>query len=274
MERCKQARRGGQGQHVGAVLVLLAGLTGLGVSVAAEWSGRPLEPLILPDAAWFSDRLCHTAIRGEQSDPGRFPQQWLHRVQHCSTSSLGAPQNLTADGTSTSQITVTWQAGTGTVHHYEVWRSRAVESLLITTTTNTTYTDQSLPANTSYLYRVRAVDGTGAVSPFSTASLGTTVLFPEAITQFQTTVKAQHVNELRPAINAVRSCAGLSAFAWGADLGAGQVILANHVQQLRDQLKPALVALGLPSTWIDDPLVAQSTAIKKVHIQDLRDAVR
>jgi hypothetical protein len=195
-------------------------------------------------------------------------------VQHCTVSSLGAPQNLTAGGTSTSQIALTWQAGTGTIHHYEVWRRRAAEELLLATTSSTTLTDSNLPATTAYVYQVRAVDSNGGVSPFSNASLGATVMFQEAIQQFVTTVKAQHLTELRPAIDAVRSCAGLPGAAWGPAPQVGGVILAADVQALRTQLTPALIALGLLATWTDDPLVPQSTVIKKTHVQELRNAVQ
>lgn len=265
--------RAGRAGRVWGFLILLVCLAGLGAPFAAEWPSRAPSVRVLPETSESTDRVCRTTGRYGNGVGGEPRNQFLHPVQHCTASNLGAPQNLMADGTSPTQISLSWQAGTGTVHHYEVWRSRATESLLLTTTTSPLLTDQNLPANTAYVYRVRAVDSTGGVSPFSHASLGTTIVFSEAIQQFVTTVKAQHLTELRPAIDAVRTCAGLPGAAWGPAPQVGGTILAAHVQELRDQLAPALQALGLPALAAET-LVPQSTMIKKAHIQELRDAVK
>lgn len=241
----------------------------LGIGVAAHPPGTP-------DACPSSEIQPLTAYQF----PTR-PDGSARLVQHCTRADLPTPTAVSATGTSTSAVLITWQPGgsTATIHHFEVWRSRAGETVLLASmplATETSLTDSGLLSNTAYVYRLRAVDPSGRVSSFSPADVATTMVFQEAITPFVTTVKAQHITELQQAVNAVRACAGLPAATWTAmpQPGLGVTVFAGPVQELRTHLTPALTALGLPATWTDDPLQPQSTPIKKVHVQELRDAVK
>jgi fibronectin type 3 domain-containing protein len=89
-----------------------------------------------------------------------------------------APGNLVATAASTSQINLTWSASTTNVGiaNYDVQRcqgSGCTNFASIASPTGTSFSDQSLPANTSYSYQVRAVDIVGDVGPFS--AVATTV---------------------------------------------------------------------------------------------------
>jgi len=68
------------------------------------------------------------------------------------------PQNLTGSAPGSSQVTLSWAASTdaggGTVAGYRIFRNGAP----LTTTTGTTYTDNSVSPSTSYTYRVAAYD--------------------------------------------------------------------------------------------------------------------
>jgi hypothetical protein len=53
------------------------------------------------------------------------------------------------------------------------------------------------------------------------------------------------------------------------------VIKKDHIQKLRDNLSPALSALGLSTPGYTDPtLVAGSTPVKKIHVDELRQRVK
>ena len=124
---------------------------------------------------------------------------------------------------------------------------------------------------------VRAVYGDGGRSSFSNVDLATTVMFTDDPVVAQTTViKAVHVPELRTAVQAVRSLAGLApAIFSDATIDTTVLVKATHISQLRSALGAARGALGLPPlTYTDPTLTAGSTIIKAAHFQELRLGVK
>jgi RHS repeat-associated protein len=86
-----------------------------------------------------------------------------------------------------------------------------------------------------------------------------------------TTVKAQHLQELRQAVNAVRGVAGLTAATWTDASLTSVVIKAAHIQELRDRLNEALSALSISVSPFTDPtLTVGGTLIRRVHVEELR----
>jgi hypothetical protein len=105
--------------------------------------------------------------------------------------------------------------------------------------------------------------------------MAATAFTDNPIVQYSTTVKAQHVLELRNAIASLWSVGGLGTPTWANAVAAGAVIRATDVQEMRGKLNQALTALGyFPSSYTDDPLQPQSTVIKKIHIDQLRNGVK
>jgi hypothetical protein len=84
-----------------------------------------------------------------------------------------------------------------------------------------------------------------------------------------TVVKALHLTELRTAINAKRTAAGLASMTWGTTISAGGTISAAHVTEMRTALTPALVSAP---AYTDGVLAGVS--VKAVHIQELRNLTR
>jgi chitodextrinase len=85
---------------------------------------------------------------------------------------VSAPGNLTAVATGGTQVNLNWSASTGTlnVSGYLVERCQGVgcnSFAQIGTTTSTSYGDTGLTPNTTYNYRVRAVDTGGDMSAYS-----------------------------------------------------------------------------------------------------------
>jgi serine protease AprX len=90
-----------------------------------------------------------------------------------------------------------------------------------------------------------------------------------------TVAKAQHILELRVAIDALRAVAGLPAAAWtDPALSAGSPIKAVHVAELRSFLDAAAVALGYSSGPYIDPSLAAGFLIKRAHVEELRQRIR
>ncbi|WP_239115084.1 glycosyl hydrolase family 18 protein [Planotetraspora kaengkrachanensis] len=88
------------------------------------------------------------------------------------TTAPSVPGNLRVTGTTTSSVSLAWNASTDNVGvtAYDVYRG----GTLVTTVTGTTYTNTGLSAGTAYSYTVRAKDAAGNTSAASTAVTGTT----------------------------------------------------------------------------------------------------
>jgi chitodextrinase len=192
---------------------------------------------------------------------------------------LLAPSSLIATTLSnlqTPQVSINWEATTG-ADHYQVERTTNIASsysVINSNVTSTAFTDNSVSSVTAYLYRVRAVDSSGNVSPYSNVDLATAISFTDDSLQAGTTViKSQHLTELRQAVNAVRATAGLNSANWAEDITAGvTTIKASHIQELRTKLDEARSALGLAACSYTNASVG--VLIQKNHIDELRQCVR
>jgi hypothetical protein len=165
-----------------------------------------------------------------------------------------AVSSVTATALSPTTVSVTCTGGAGS---YEISRSGTI----IGTSTGNSFADTTVAANTAYLYRVRAA-GTTA---FSAPDLATTVLFSE-----DAIIRRTHIVELRTAVNAVRTLAGLDAFTFtDAVITAGVTkVRSAHVSELRTALSAALSALSLPVPAFGSG-VAAGSAVKAVHVEEL-----
>ena len=189
----------------------------------------------------------------------------------------GAPSNLVATATSASSVSLSWSAGSGSIDHYEIQRATNKNGPFTTlsNTTSTSFTDSGLSSTTTYIYRVRAVDANGNYSDFSNTDIATTIVFTDdPLVAGTTIVKAQHITELRSAVNAMRAAAGLSAATWTDSSLTGVQIKAVHISELRSNLDAARSALGLSTPSYTDALTPGSTIVKAVHITELRDRVK
>ncbi|BCJ74677.1 hypothetical protein CS0771_42210 [Catellatospora sp. IY07-71] len=77
----------------------------------------------------------------------------------------GTPGTPSASGVTSSGVSLSWAASSGTVSGYQVERATGASSTSFTqvgTPTGTSFTDSGLAANTTYRYRVRAVNSAGS----------------------------------------------------------------------------------------------------------------
>ena len=91
-----------------------------------------------------------------------------------------------------------------------------------------------------------------------------------------TRIKALHLLELRTRIDAVRAAKGLGGFTWtGPALTASSAIRVVHVTDLRTALAQAYAAAVPPQTApvYTDPSLSAGTRVKASHIQQIRAAV-
>lgn len=91
-----------------------------------------------------------------------------------------------------------------------------------------------------------------------------------------TTVKAQHILELRQAVDALRAVAGLGGAPW-ADATVSPFITsirAVHITELRFYLEDAAQRLGYTTITYTDPGLSSAFQIKRLHIEELRQRLR
>lgn len=187
---------------------------------------------------------------------------------------------LTVSNQLAPKVSISWNSVSGAAH-YEVEKKSNVNPNFTSVSSNVvglTLEDTNVSAVTAYLYRVRAVDSQGNPSPYSNLDLATAITFTDDSLVSQTTaVKAAHINELRQAVDAIRSLAQLSAQNWGGAVTQSvTTIQATHIQDLRTSLNQALSQLSLAQcSYTDNSLQALRDSIfKKDHIEQLRQCVR
>lgn len=190
---------------------------------------------------------------------------------------FGAPQSLTATATSANAVTVTWTP-VAAVQAYEIRRRSTVNGAFshrgyVYPHQNTTTFIDSVAPNVTYIYAVRA-HGNSTVSPNSPVDYATSVIFVNDPLTVGTTVRLQHLTQLRTAVNAFRTTAGLPAAVFTDPTPTTQTRpKAAHVTELRTALNEARTALGFSQvsfTGVVVPGMAMSTS----HFQEIRNAVK
>lgn len=161
---------------------------------------------------------------------------------------------------------------TGAVE-YEVERSaNGTTWSVVATTSAAEAIDATVAANTAYLYRVRAINGSH--ESVSNADLATTVTYSDAAIAPGMPFLRRHILETRTSVNAVRALAGLGAGTYlDPAIAAGSPMKARHVSDVRSELQEALSELGLPSAVPYSRTPAAGRVIYADDIQEVRDAV-
>ena len=194
---------------------------------------------------------------------------------------LAPPLNVVAATFSQARIDVTWNASPN-AHHYQVERAsvsgEANFAVINSNVVGTTYPDTTVTSINAYLYRVRAADAAGNLSPPSSIDVATAITFeddPFAAPPTLTPVRAQHVLQLRQAINAVRhTVPSMQDYSWTQPITAGSTLIkANDIEEMRTALDQALNALNLTAGGYTNSSLT-NVLIQKIHITQLRDRVK
>jgi hypothetical protein len=191
-------------------------------------------------------------------------------------SALAAPAGVVATAQGTSQVNVSWTA-VGGADHYEVWRSSfGGEYAIVGSPSAAAFTDSTVAANTTYLYRVRAIDPSDDPSGFSAIDPATTIVFTDdPLTALTTAVKVVHITQLRTAVNAFRAAANLDPLDADGTIAGGAIVRAQHILDLRLGLNEARSVLGLSALAYTDPtLTGGVTKVKGAHVTELRNGVK
>ena len=187
---------------------------------------------------------------------------------------MPTPTGVIAAVATTTRIDVSWNSSPGATQ-YQITRVPAFSSPVLTSATS--YPDSSVASGASYVYRVRALNGTGGSSGLSAPDAATTIFFTnDALISNVDIITAVHIAEVRQAVNAMRTTAGLGAASL-TDPGAllGVPVKTFHVQELRNALNQARTTLALSALGFTDPtLTSGTTTVKAVHVQELRNGTK
>jgi hypothetical protein len=192
--------------------------------------------------------------------------------------------NLLATAELRTRVVLRWTAPAGSIGRYQVERKQGRGGFVLLNSNlsagNLSFNDDTVEGDKAYVYRVLAFPP-GSVNPsaYSNRDLATTIFFKDdPLVPTKTPIRALHITELRLAIGAVRDTAELAEAAWPPpDAQVNGRIYARHVQDLRDNLDPALVGLQLPppSPYDPDPsAISPGLTVKAAHLQQIRDRVK
>jgi len=181
------------------------------------------------------------------------------------------PTNLVVTATSNTTISLSWTAADGGAAHYRVERSENISApfVFVANAAGTTFNDTTVTSLHTYLYRVIAVTADACPSVPSNMALGTAISF-EFSTLSGQRIKAQHLHDMRTAINAVRAVANLPPANWARGTLTNLEIKAQDVLEMRTRLGEALDALEILNDPYQDPSLNIGTPIKAIHIEQLQ----
>ena len=194
------------------------------------------------------------------------------------TSSFATPANFAATLTAATSALLSWSASAGATQYIVYRRSPSSGGWVeIGTTASTSFPNTALSTSSAYLYAIQAVNADRSITSTQTsADYVTTYGYTDnPVTAGTTAVKAQHLTELRSAIEALDATIGLTPPSWTDTSLSGVNVKAVHVTELRNALNAFRTALLLTSVaFTDGTLTAGSTAVKKTHLSELRAAVK
>jgi hypothetical protein len=184
------------------------------------------------------------------------------------------PSNVLAAAASSTSVQLSWAAVSG-ASSYEISRtSNNSVYTVVGTSTLALFTDNTAASGAAYIYKVKSVDASGNKSGFSLGDLATTVIFTDDPAVSYSAAQAVHLTQLRTAVDAVRTLAGLGAGSYIDPSLSGVPLKAAHITQLRSALDPARSVLALSALSYTDPMISNLTTVKAAHIQDLRNGVK
>ncbi|WP_158088788.1 fibronectin type III domain-containing protein [Thermoactinospora rubra] len=136
----------------------------------APWTAYTVGTRVTHNGADYEARQSHTSQPGWE--PPNVPALWSPVTGGGDTTPPSVPGNLRVTGTTSSSVSLAWDAATDNVGvtGYVVFRG----STEVATVTGTAYTDSGLSPSTSYTYTVRARDAAGNRSAASNAVTATT----------------------------------------------------------------------------------------------------
>jgi len=202
----------------------------------------------------------------------------------------GAPSNAVATATGTN-VAITWSAGSG-AEQYQIERKVAGQPWItaaVVSGSTFSFADAPVVPGGMVVYRVRALAGSAYLPPQSLsasnpsnndiANLNTGTYEVIETPPSYTSIKAQHIIELRQAVNALCDAAGVTPEYAPADLQVSSlqsnIVQAVHFTSLMAKINNIrtnpLIAMAAAS-FVSAPAIGN--VVYRADLHDLRDALR
>lgn len=131
-----------------------------------------------------------------------------------------------------------------------------------------------VPSEKTWMFAVAPRYADMTIGPKGPPDIATSVALTDDPVAPGTPIRVLHILQLRTAVNAVRTFAGLTAFSFNdGSMLPGAPIRAMHLTELRDALTAARTAIGMPMSFSPEP-PAPGTVVKSTHVEEIRAGVR
>src|SRR6266705_2907397 len=203
---------------------LIFGASMVATFTTGPGTGFTQRLLTSPDGDIAEDRMVtatgsYSATTAALSPAGQWVMQMVAFRTPVGTGALPtAPGNLTATAASTTQIDLSWTASTSAIGiaNYVVQRCQGAGctnfAQIAITALRLTYSDTGLLSNTSYSYRVQAIDTAGTRSAFSNTATATTLTPQPPTAPSNLTATAASVSQINLSWTASTSNVGLANY--------------------------------------------------------------
>jgi hypothetical protein len=187
----------------------------------------------------------------------------------------GRPIAVTADRNRTSgKIEVRWTPLPNVTSYVVYRRTSWAGSWVAWTTAPPSYpfAVDAPGAGLTRMYAVAPAYNNNPPDPRGVPDLVTNIALTDDPLSAGTRIKAVQITELRTAVNAVRTFAGLGAFSFTDASLQGIKLKALHITELRTALAAARNTIGMPVTFAET--VAAQTKSKTTQVEEIRNGVR
>jgi hypothetical protein len=191
------------------------------------------------------------------------------------STAISAPATLLATASSTSQVNVSWTSA-GEADHYDIYRRAAGGSFAaVASTMSPPFADTGRSADSSFLYKAKAIGPLGEVSADSNIDVATTTMFSDdPLVPGSTVVKGIHLTQMRTAVNAMETLAVIPNTPYADPSPVGVFIQGLHITQLRARLDAARVALGLSALVYSNTITAGVSPIRAIDFTEIRNGTK
>jgi fibronectin type 3 domain-containing protein len=185
--------------------------------------------------------------------------------------------NIVATATSSTTVQVTWSGSCATL--CRVYRSRFNDKSTfdLAGTGVSPFTDVTASAGRAYLYKVRAFNGTESVD--SNLDLANTTMYTNTM-MAGSIIQAVDINQMRDAVDAVRTLAGMTAgaYTWGSGspsrIALGTMIHAADILELRANLDAAWFSLFSVHLSFTNTITAGSSVVQAIDFNEIRGGMQ
>jgi hypothetical protein len=186
-----------------------------------------------------------------------------------------APTGVVATATTPTNVQVSWNGVCGTACHIYRSADHLTYTQVPGTPATSPFNDTTAAANTAYLYKVRAFNGTESAD--SNIDLATTVIYTNTITAGSSIIFAVDLNEMRTAVDAVRTLDGIGAgfYTYGSGspvrvVAGTDIIHAADINELRTNLNTAWNGLFGTTPTYTNTITAGSSVAQAIDFNEIR----